>query len=115
MVIEKLPVVAMFESDGKREAVLRIGESEGRAIYSFTVLTPFLRRMGDQDDNAVSLLLNGKWENFTVSGKSTCPALIKTEILENNNKRSRYRITITLDGAVPSSLDAKAEGLSISV
>ena len=114
MDICRLPAVIDFESDDdSRQAVLRIGEEDGKGIYTFTVLTPRLLRMKDWNiDNAVSLFLDGKWESFTPSGLSTLgSASISTEILENSNKRSRYRIRIEIEGKVPSSIKAKAETL----
>ena len=115
MVIERLPAVVDFESgDPGRAAVLRIGEEGGNSIYMFTVLTPELIRMGNEDDNSVSLFLDGKWERFTASGLSSrSDASVSVTILENNNKRSRYRVRIEIPGPVPADLQAKAEGLII--
>ncbi len=112
----KIPAVVNFESEeDDRKAVLRIGEEDGKAIYTFTVLTPRLIRMKDWNiDNTVSLLLDGRWESFTASGLSTlADAEVSAEILENNNKRSRYRIRIAIPGSVPGTLKAKAESLFI--
>lgn len=117
MDIRRLPAVASFCSDDEsRQAVLRIGEEGGKAVYTFTVLTPHLVRMRDWNvDNKVSLFLDGKWESFTPSGLSTIDgASVHSEILENNNKRSRYRIRIEIAGHVPASIQAMAETLVIS-
>ena len=113
MIIEKLPALFNAESDDRsRAATLRIGEEGGMAVYTFTVMTPRLIRMGGSGDNAVGLFLDGRWETFTASGLSSRPdASVSVEILENNNKRSRYRIRIAVSGKVPQSLEAMAESL----
>ena len=115
MRIGKLPAMLIFDGDGERDAVLRIGEEDGCAVYAFTVRTPRLIRMGGDDDNSVQLFLSGRWECFTAAGASSYPeASVTVEILENNNKRSRYRLRIMIPGRVPDEIMAKAETLSLS-
>ena len=114
MRIDNLPAVFMFEGNEERDAVLRIGKEDGCMVYSFTVRTPRLIRMGCPDDNSVQLFLSGRWERFTATGASTLPdADVSVEILENNNKRSRYRIRIVLPGDMPDEIRARAETLEI--
>ena len=114
MRLADLPAMLIFEGDGERDAVLRIGEEDGFSVYTFTVRTPRLIRMGGDDDNSVQLFLSGRWERFTGAGASTlADASVSVEILENSNKRSRYRLKVVIPGNVPEEIMARAETLSL--
>ena len=112
MRISGLPFVYIFESDDPgREAVLRIGEENGMTVYRFTVRTPLLIRMGDENDSHADLFLGGRWESFYASRRSTMDIVPEVEILENNNRTSRYRMTIRIPSLCPEEIKARAEGL----
>ena len=113
MQIESLPIMLLFpDSDDTHKAVLRADGAGGAVRFSVTVETPRLTRMGASGDNAISVTVDGICHAFTASGISDIPS--RVEILENNNKRSRYRISFSIEAAVPFSLSADAEGLLLT-
>lgn len=101
--------INLFSSEGIRNAVLRASLVDGVYAYSFTIQTEKLFRMKSENDNKAELLIDGNWHYFTASCLSDFPnCKIESILLENNNKRSRYRLNIKLDKRA---MDAKAEGL----
>lgn len=112
MRVEEIPFSILFpESDGHHKAVLRAVPDGDDIRFLITAETPFLQRMGWDDDNSISVTIDGKSLSFRPSGKGDIP--FSTEILENNNKRSRYRISFSVPVRIPFELEARAEGLEI--
>ena len=103
-----------FKQAGTKKGKLKVEERNGKTYFSFDIITDLLYRMGDERDNTVCLLCNGKWETFTTGLKSTLKdAKLDLVILENNNKRSHYILTVQIDQAIASGIDARAEGMVI--
>ena len=98
-----------FENANNRKATLKAFADNGKHSYEFEVETPILFRMRDEGDNKVELLFSDGWHSFYASTLSTKKeAEVSVQLLENNNKRSRYLISIA---SVDMAFDAKAEGL----
>lgn len=113
--IDKLPFALKCITKEGNPASLTIARDGNKTIYTFDVITKTLYRMGDDRDNKVELLLNGKWELFTPALNTTCEkADLKLEMLENNNKRSHYRLIISIEEDVPDEISARIEGVEIS-
>ncbi len=106
-------MVLFPDGDDMHKAVMRIDEKDG-IRFSFTVETPVLIRMKGSDDNRIVCEINGNRHSFTASGLSDTEIVPAVEILENSNKRSRYRITFTMDLQLPFELRAWAEDLVIT-
>ena len=101
----------LFESKGIKSATLLASCTNDGYVYDFEVTTDYLYRMKNRDDNFVELLFEGKWHYFTascLSDLSDCD--ISFVLLENNNKRSRYRLSIKSNLKAE---DARADGLSL--
>ena len=104
-------MVLFPDSDGAHKALMRAESAEDGTGFTFTMETPFLQRMGSDDDNGVSLAVDGTRYCFKADGRGPLPSSVT--ILENSNKRSRYRISFTLPVRVPFTLSAEAEGLEL--
>ncbi len=88
---------------------------EGRStVFEFTVQTKRLYRMKDPSlDNRVELSVNrGKLYYFTPSMLTDSPYSFDVTLLENNNKKSRYKIKVYVDENVES-YSAIAEGSTL--
>ena len=107
----RVNTINKFENKGIRGAELSVSEENGKYRYVFTVTTDVLYRMKSEEDNKVKLKIDGVWYFFAPSLISDYPSLeIDAAILENNNKRSRYKVAFTLDKLAE---DAEAEGLML--
>lgn len=101
----------LFTADGINNAVLRANIEDSTYSYSFTIQTESLYRMKSESDNKAELLIDGAWYYFTASCLSNYPNCdVECTILENNNRKSRYRLNFKLDKMAQ---DAKAEGLAL--
>lgn len=113
--IEKLPSILGFVGKDSRNGTLSINEKNGIISFSFDITTPRLYRMGDGNDNSVRLFVNGEWDTFTTTSKSsTLGKEVSFSIIENNNKRSRYILSVSIEEMeLPIEIDAIAEGMDL--
>lgn len=111
----RLNEIVLFEGNDEIKAKLVVSELDSFYKYVFTIQTPLLYRMKNSSDNKVELMLaDGKWYSFYASLISEIEdAELALELLENNNKRNRYRLIIKLPVSYGLAIDARAEGLSL--